>query len=257
MRLAGLAFVVILLARGAAAGETRCWLENGALVAPAAFGDSAGDFIIDLAAPESLLHLTAAQMAGLPEDSARAPLRIAGEAISRARLKVADLDARTGAFVTNIEGVIGVDLLKAYVIEFQPSPCRLGLYRPGSRGPRGARRLRVRMVDGVPAVLAGVSDGAVSRRGWFAIDTASEGVRLADARLTRAPPKGEDPGSRITPPARLRALSLAGDLFEQTPAGLISPTTPGLDGALGLAVWRRYRFRLDIARGWLDLAPSP
>ena len=91
----------------------------------------------------------------------------------------------------------------------------------------------------------------------FAIDTASEGVRVAGAKLTRAPPDGADAGSRTSPPARVRALSLGGRLFEETPAGLMAPAPPGLDGAVGLAVWRPYHLRLDTARGWMDLAPSP
>ena len=254
---ARLAAILILMAGPALGGESRCWLENGALVAPAAFGDIAGDFIIDLSAPRSLLHVTAARLAGLAGDTAQGPLRIAGERIAGARLDVADLDARTGSFITSIAGVIGADLLAGFVIDIQPSPCRLTLYRKTPPRMRGAVRLSLRQVGGAPAVRAGISDGAESRFGWFAIDTASEGVRVAGAKLTRAPPDGADAGSRTSPPARLRALSLGGRLFEETPAGLMAPAPPGLDGAVGLAVWRPYHLRLDTARGWMDLAPSP
>ena len=43
-----------LLGGPAAAGETACWFENGAVVAPAAIGGIAGDYVIDLSAPRTL-----------------------------------------------------------------------------------------------------------------------------------------------------------------------------------------------------------
>ena len=49
----------------ARAGETACWFENGAVVAPAVIGDMAGDYVIDLSAPRTLLHETRAQMTGV------------------------------------------------------------------------------------------------------------------------------------------------------------------------------------------------
>jgi hypothetical protein len=56
---AALAFVLASLAGPPApAGQTRCWVDNGAVIAPAAFGDIAGDFIFDLSAPQSVLHST-------------------------------------------------------------------------------------------------------------------------------------------------------------------------------------------------------
>jgi hypothetical protein len=87
--------------------------------------------------------------------------------------------------------------------------------------------------------------------GWFAIDTARLGTHIADASLTRTPPTGA-----AESPARIRALSLGGMLFEQTPAGLMPQAPPGLAGSLGEAVWSRVRMRIDAARGWLDLAPG-
>jgi hypothetical protein len=104
-------------------------------------------------------------------------------------------------------------------------------------------------------VIAGVSDGAASRRGWFAIDTGSPAVQVVEARYTRPPPKASAAADLLDPPARLRALSLAGTLFEQSPAGVAPGPSEGLDGAIGESIWSRYHLRLNMREGWLDLAP--
>ena len=79
---------------------------------------------------------------------------------------------------------------------------------------------------------------------------------MADAALSRTPGKDADPFSRGEPPARLRAVSLDGALFEQTPAGLMKDAPAGLQGAIGDAIWSRYRLRLNLRQGWIQLAPA-
>ena len=248
MRRAALALILVLAARVAHAGETRCWFENGAVVVPAAFGDIAGDFILDASAPASQLHLTTAQTFGVDGPSASARLRLAGERTSPLTLQVADLDARTKPFVTSIVGIIGADALAPFVMEIATDPCRLKLSRRASR-TTGPLRVPLRTVDGVPAVKAAISDGMTSRAGWFAVDTSQAASRVSDARLSRTPAAGTDP------PVRLRALSLAGRLFEQIPGGVLPEARPGLAGAIGMAVWARFKMRLDPQRGWMELTP--
>jgi hypothetical protein len=219
------------------------------VVVPAAFGDIAGDFILDASAATSSLHVSVAQSAGILEERTRATLRLAGRRIERFDMAIADLGSLQAGRMASIAGVIGADALGAWTVEIDTAPCRVRL----ERRPRGrwARRLPLRRIAGVPAVRAAISDGVTSRAGWFAIDTGSLGTLVADARLTRTPPPDAP-----DPPARLRALSLAGALYEQTPAGLAPDAAPGLAGSIGQAVWSHYRMRLDIARGWLELAPS-
>lgn len=254
---ANLCLALVLIAGGARAGETRCWFENGVLVVPAAFGDIAGDFILDVSAPRSQLHLTRAQSAGIVTDRTTADLRLAGERLPRFNLQVVDLDARTRGFTTNIAGVLGADALGRFVVDIDFSPCRVRL-RHGRTDPlKGAVRLKLNEVAGAPAVEAGISDGVISRHGLFAVDTASAGARVVEAGLSRVPPAGVDPADRQRAVARLRALSLGGRLFEQTPAGLATDVSPGLAGAVGNAVWSRFHLRLAIRRGWLELKAAP
>jgi hypothetical protein len=249
MRIGGLAIVLVLIAGAARAGETQCWFDNGAIVVPAAFGDIAGDFILDASAARSSLHVTVAGSAGIGGVSARRTLRLAGRRRNGFEMQIANLDAREARFVTGIAGVIGADALTGLVVDIQTAPCRVRLERR-ARPLAGAVRLRTRQIAGVPVVRAAISDGVTTRAGWFAIDTGRLGVRIADARLTREPPPGAGDS-----PARLRALSLGGALFEQVPAGLNPPA--GLAGAVGEAVWSRYRLRIDLSRGWLEMARSP
>lgn len=246
-----------LIAGGARAGETACWFENGAVVVPAAFGDIAGDFILDLSAPRSQLHLTRAHAEGIVDATARRDLAVAGERIADFPIEVADLDARSQGFAASINGILGDDALAPFVIDIAFAPCQVTLYRRPPPRAANSVRLRVRRVAGIPTVVAAISDGVTSRRGHFAIDSASVGLRVADASLSRPPPTGVDPTERTASPARLRALSLGGLLFEQTPAGLMAEAPGGLDGAIGNAVWSRTGLRLDLKRGRLDLGRAP
>ena len=84
---------MLALAGSSRAGTTRCWIDQGAVVAAASFGDIAGDFIIDVGARVSELHVTRANEDGIEGDSAVRPLVLAGHHVAAARLAVVDLDA--------------------------------------------------------------------------------------------------------------------------------------------------------------------
>jgi hypothetical protein len=224
------------------ASATPCWIDHGAVIAPAAFGDIAGDFIIDLSRPSSALHATRANADGITTDSARAPLSLAGERIADMSLAVVDLDEETRTFDTVINGVIGWDVLGRYAVELdlRGGGCRLSLLSPRHRARRGDADLPLTEVGAAPALPAAVSDGVSARQGLFRIDTAHEAVEVADARLSR-PRAGKDEAA----PVRLRAVSVAGALAEQVPAAVMDPIVPAVAGSLGLSVWRGGVLRLD------------
>ena len=259
---ASLVFIVVSAAAShAVAGETQCWIDNGAVVVPAAFGDIAGDFILDLSAPRTQLHLTTAQTNGLapapdapPE--AQGVVTLAGEHIP-ARIAVADLDAREWGFPTSLDGIIGADVLAGYVVELQFSPCRLTLQRRASPVEVVAR-LPIEMVSGVPTLAGAVSDGVKTRTGQFAIDTGASGVRIvaAHARFSRLSAQ-VDPMSRDRPPARLATLSFGGLAFHDLPAALQTDAAEGVLGGVGTDVWSRYVLRLDLRRDVLELISAP
>ncbi len=252
------ALLAAVAAGAARAGETRCWIDHGALVVPAAFGDIAGDFILDLAAPGGLLHVTRAGMAGHEEPAVTAPLRLAGATFPAVTLTVADLDARTRPFGTVINGVIGADALRAYVVELNPDPCRLRLVpaAPARAPARGALRLTVTALNGRPTVQASVTDGVRIRAGGFALGTGAWESTVVKARLARPAPTASGP---VPPSSRLRGVEVAGTLFEQVPARP-DAQAPGSDdaalGVIGLSVWSHWRLRLDQTNGVLDLTPA-
>ena len=253
IRAANLLCVLAFAATTARAGETRCWFENGAVVAPAAFGAVTGDFIVDLSQARSQVHETSVRMHGYTGATMVATLRVGGASRSAFEASVADLDTRAAGFPTNISGILGADAFRGFAIDLAFAPCRLRL----SRGVKGhvaaGSRIRLRMIDGRPAVPAAISDGSASRSGWFLIDTASWGSLIANAGFSR-PPRNR----AIAAPARLRAMSLGGTLFEQTPAGLMPPQDgESVDGAIGAAVLAHSRLRLDQTGGWLTLTPAP
>jgi hypothetical protein len=118
------------------------------------------------------------------------------------------------------------------------------------------RSVQLETVGGVPAVRAAVSDDRQARAGLFAVDWSSRAaVRLARASL-RPTVAGIDPARRDQAPARLRALSLDGQLYEEPSAALAVDLDPGLAGTLGVDVWSRWTIRLDIAGGRLTLLPK-
>lgn len=248
-----LSLVLTLFVAGAArAGETACWFENGAVIVPAVIADMAGDYVIDLSAPRTLLHETKAQMAGIIAPELTLPVEIAGLKAPAVSVKVADLDARGAGFVTPIAGVIGMDVLAGHSVEIDFAHCKVRIDQPWK-----ARRqvvIPVEVVEGLPTISAAVSDGPTALRGAFAIDTAS----LAMARLSTRGAKVSgklDPNARHKAPARLRALSIGGVLAENVPASLAEDLPEGVTGTLGVGLWARHRLRLAADARTLSVAP--
>lgn len=254
-RLAVLVFCVATPLSGvgpAFAGETRCWFENGAVIAPAAIADMAGDFVIDLSAPRTLLHNTKAQMAGITTETVTLPVQIAGLKAPAVTVTVADLDDRGAGFVTPIAGVIGMDVLAGHSIEIDFAACRVRIDQPW-RAPRQVV-LPVELIGGLPTIVAAVSDGPTARSGAFAIDTASRAMARLSTREGRVG-GALDVSARHKAPARLRALSIAGVLAENVPATLADDLPEGVAGTLGTGLWARHRLRLAADARTVAIAP--
>lgn len=246
------ACLALCLASAARAGETACWFENGAVVAPAVIGDMAGDYVIDLSAPHTLLHETKAQMAGITQPELPLSVEVAGLKTPAVAVRVADLDARGAGFVTPIAGVIGMDVLAGHSVEIDFARCRVRIDQPWK-----ARRqvvLPVEVIEGLPTIVAGVSDGPKALQGAFAIDTASKAMARLSTRGAAATGK-LDMTARHKAPARLRALSIGGVLAENVPASLTDDLPDGVAGTLGTGLWARHRLRLAADARTLSVAP--
>ena len=250
--LAALLLTTTITAGAARAGETACWFENGAVVAPAVIGTMAGDYVIDLSAPRTLLHDTKAQMEGILAPELSLSVEVAGLKAPAVSVKVADLDARGAGFVTPIAGVIGMDVLSGHAIEIDFRHCRLRIARPW-RARRQAV-LPVTLVQGLPTIVAAVSDGPTALRGAFAIDTASRAMARLSTREAKASGK-LDLSARHRAPARLRALSIGGVLAQNVPASLADDLPEGVTGSLGVGLWARHRLHLDAGATTLSVAP--
>jgi hypothetical protein len=245
-----------LCAAAAQAGETRCWLDQGAVVAPAAFGDIAGDFLVDFSAARSALHLDTAQSHGLDGTQVSGALVLAGERLD-ARFDVVSLDERTRGLPTSIDGLIGADALAGRVVDLSFSPCRIVIWRGRPPPVRALARLPLAMTNGAPTFAASISDGRTALRGRFAIDTGTAAVRIASAAARLSRP-GADAGSRLAPPARLDALGVDGLVLRGLPAALASDLPAGVLGGVGDAAWAGYDLRIDLSRMRLELsAPRP
>ncbi len=256
-RTAAFALAMASLATSAArGGEARCWLDRGAVVVSARAGDIAGDFLLDLSAPASALETDVAAAHGVGGPIWRQTLWL-GRTRRPVTFAVRPLDARTLGLPTTLNGLIGADAVAGDVADLRVAPCRLEVWRGRAPWRRALAWLPLRVVGGVPAVQATVSDGVRRVTGLFAIDTGTAGVRLSPdlARLDRQPSSGADPASRLAPPARLADLTLGRRVFHDVPAAIESAPTPGLAGTIGTAVWSHYTVRLDSGRRRLVLAP--
>ena len=252
---AGAAGLAAHAARAAPAGSVGCLLENGALVVPAILDNAGGDWLIDFAAPQTLLHETRAQKEGIAEPSTVGDLRFAGLALPATPVTVANLDPRSPGFVTPIVGVIGDDVLGRYVVDIDFAPCTVTFYAPGKAPRFAGQRLPLAWIDGRPTVRAAVSDGRRALAGAFVVDTASKAAVRLSIPMAHGPDDG-DP--RQWSPTWIRALSIGGALFEKPSAARGAELPATVAGALGTDWLRRYRLRIDLPGGGLTLAkPRP
>lgn len=252
------ALTLTLGAWPARAGTTPCWIDQGVVVVPAMVAGAAGDYILDTGAPATQLHETRAQSEGFATDALTGDVRLAGLTLPGRPIAVADLDARTYAFPTPIAGVIGADLLAGMVLDVSFSPCRVGLWPKGREPGFGrARALPLVISQGRPLVAAGVADGVRAALGLFVLATGLDAPVRLDTGQGAAGGKPEALLPYGAARARLRALSFAGELWEELPAGL-APTSvlpPGALGEIGPAILSDWRLRFDFAAGRLWLAP--
>lgn len=258
---AGLALSAALAcgATPALAGETACRFENGVVVVGAEVMGVAGDYILDTATPHTILADSQAQTAGYVQTALIGEVRLAGVTARDRPVQVLAIDLRTGALPTPIAGVIGADVLGRYVLDVSFAPCRVALRPAGKAGRFGGRiALPMAWVAGRPVVRAAVADGPRAFFGAFAPATGADTpIRLSDA-LAAAPgaakPKELYPYGILRP--KLRALSFAGRLSENLPAGLMKAEDPDLAGQIGAPLLARYRLRFDFPAGRLLLKPS-
>ncbi|MBP7815400.1 MAG: hypothetical protein KA085_04700 [Phenylobacterium sp.] len=232
----------------APAQAAACWLEQGVVVVPASVAGVAGDYILDTGSPATQLHETRAQMAGLPSAFA-GDVRVDGLRLTDRPVVVVDLDARTYAFPTPIAGVIGADVLSAYVVDVAFAPCRVDIW-PVGRAPRfhADARLAMRLTGGRPIVTAAVADGPRTALGGFVIATGLDSATQLDEALASVPGAAPLDVAPYGPRrAGLRALSFAGELFEALSAGL-QPPVGGAIGAIGAPVLSRWSLRFDFPR---------
>ncbi len=215
-----------------------------------------GDYILDPSTPQTQVHETRAQEAGIADTLLSAEIQLAGMTLPARPVAVVDLDSRSWGFSTPIAGVIGADALQGKVMDLQLTPCRLGLYEADDTPPfpRG-QTLTVLSIGGLPTVAASVTDNRMGGVGLFAIDTGSAAmVRLSD-RLAVAVPPLSDTADRTQARAFIAALSFAGVVTPHATAGLASGLDPVISGAIGNGVWVRWRMRLDLKVGRLTLVP--
>lgn len=246
-----------LAAAPAWAGEVACRLEGATLTVPAVMAGIAGDYILDTGTPESLLDETRAQEAGFEGDQVTGDVRLADRSAAARPLKVAALDVRTWNLPTPVAGVIGADVLRAWVVDVSYAPCRVRLSEPGKAPAFQGRDLEIGWDLGRPTAPATVSDGVHEIAGHFVIATGlNVPVRLADD-LAQAP--GAAKPAELYPDgvwlARLPQVTFAGASGRDVAAGLMKPEG-AVVGMLGAEVLAHFRLRFDFPAGRLVVAAA-
>ena len=241
----------------AGAGEVACRFEAGVITVPAVVGGVAADYILDTGSPITQLHETKARMEGIAEDRLTGDVRLAGMTVRGATLDVADLDVRNWNLPTPSGGVIGADVLRAFVVDVSYAPCRVRLWRPGEAPKFQGSVMPLSWDAGRPTAEAEVSDDVVAVRGRFVVATgANAPVRLADD-LARTP--GASRPDELYPQgvwlARLPQVRFAGAVGREVAAGLMKPDGD-VAGVLGGAVLAHFRLRFDFPAGRLIVRPA-
>lgn len=247
---------VALVPRTADAAEIGCNFDAGVIVVPAEVAGIAGDYILDTGGAETVLHETLAQTAGITASELTGDVRLAGVRWADRTLKVADLDVRTWNLPTVGAGVIGVDLLRDFVVDVSFAPCRVRISRRGAAPVFRGRSRAMGWDQGRPTVMASVSDDAHEIRGAFVIATgANAPIRLADDLAQ--PSAGGSP--ELYPDgvwlARLPQVSFGGQTGQGVAAGLMKPDGDVV-GVLGGPVLAHFRLRFDFPAGTLVVAPA-
>lgn len=248
----------LAVAGPARSGETPCWFEGGVVVVPAVVGGVEGDFVLDTGTARTTLHETRAQAEGMAEAPPPAWVQLAGV---RGGLDtpaaVADLDVRTWNLPTPVAGVIGADVLRAWVLEVTYAPCRVRVWRAGRAPALRGRTLALGWDLGRPTVAARVTDDSHEISGRFVVATGMNApLRLADD-LARVP--GATPPDELYPDgvwlARLAGVTFAGRTGRGVAAGLMPPEGEAV-GVLGGEVLAHFRLRFDFPAGRLIVAPA-
>lgn len=251
-----------LAAGPAAAGETRCWWDQGRLVVGASVMGVTGDYLLDTGEPRTILAETHAQKSGFEATALTGEVIVAGVTLKDRPIAVEDFDARSYRLPTPIAGVIGLDVLKDYVVDVTGvGTCRVRLSPPG-RAPVFRVRASLPLVwaGERPTIAAAVADGPTAMRGAFVPSTGADApIRVSEARAHAegaARPEAVQIYGDLWP--TLRALSLAGELFENVPAGLVKPEeVSGADGMVGGMILARWSLRFDFPGGRLLLGDQP
>lgn len=259
--MAHLSLIVLALATAAAApawsDEVACRFQAGVIVVPAMVAGIAGDYILDTGAAQTTLHETTAQAEGFTRTDLIGNVALAGFTHRDWPLKVADLDIRTWNLPSPAAGVIGADVLRAYVVDVRFAPCRVRLSLPGQAPAFRGRVLPMGWDLGRPTAVASVSDDAHEVTGDFVIATgANVPVRLADD-LAQAPGAGQP--QELYPQgvwlAHLPQVTFAGSVGRDVAAGLMSPEGDVV-GLLGGQVLAHFQLRFDFPAGRLVVAPA-
>jgi hypothetical protein len=255
--------LLVLAALAAAPAVARaetfaCHFEAGVVVVPAEAAGVVGDFILDTGTAQTTLDETRAASQGLAEAGQAGDVRVAGVEVTGTPLAVQDLDVRTWNLPTPAVGVIGMDVLRGFVLDLSFAPCRVALYPPGRAPAFRGTALAITWDEGLPTVPAAVSDGARELRGPFVVATgANVPVRLTDD-LAQAP--GLSRPNEVYPQgvwlARLEALTFAGVRQRGLGAGLMKPQGE-IAGVIGGTALARFRLRFDFPAGRLMVAPGP
>lgn len=260
--MARLSLTVLPLILAAAAtpaqpAEVACRFHAGVIVVPAVVAGIAGDYILDTGAAQTTLHETTAQAEGIAGTDLTGTVALAGVRSPDRPLKVADLDIRTWNLPSPAAGVIGADVLSAYVLDVRYAPCRVRLSMPGQAPLFHGQSLPMGWDLGRPTATASVSDDAHEVTGAFVIATgANVPVRLADD-LAQAP--GALRPQELYPQgvwlARLPQVTFAGSVGRDVAAGLMAPEGDVV-GQLGGQVLAQFQLRFDFPAGRLVVTPA-
>ena len=235
-------------------------------------------FLVDTAATSTVVDVERARRLGWSPASGSAggpykgrTLELAGASVAGRPvygMALASLIRQTGS---PIDGVAGSDIFQNFGVRIDYVQHGLTLVLPTSCATP-ERKLRVRMVGGLPFVQASVGAGGTMVSGTFLLDTgqAGSGLILTAEFLSKHPDLGARPSGAHLPAfdssgaVRQTAFLRIADLQigEAALHGVVASVAPpaggdtGLAGVIGGGVLSRFDLLVDLPGHWLTLTPN-
>lgn len=217
--------------------------------------------------PHSESNLGTGEVPANVSRAANVKLNLNGIDFRKKEISVVSTDALESAIGHRIDGILGAEVFRRFVVEIDYANSRIALFDPGDYKYHGAgKELPLELRNDRPFLRAAVAlQGAPSVEGWFVIDSGAAGTLTLHSPFVRkhqmlSPNRKSVPyfvhgiaGEAPEILERADSLQLGTFIIERPDVALSTATRgstadPSYDGAIGAEVLRRFKVIFDYSQ---------